>query len=259
MRTVIDTIYFKDILLNKALGSNYIPMPGTTINEQLNISVDATDGSTSIKYYTVGLTTIETLADIDSIEHSPVDTVLYEQIPLYIVDSTTGLSAYDRTQYGLIKNIVKDGVNYDACYAKRIDAIPTNTSVYDVNFDAITDLYEITPFSNANDRLGKPTPKIGKDYIFSPDAPSVAVSAVLTIVMSLEDVGRLSHVIEKLYYDSDLITDRIFEIGVVANNKDNGFFVHTHYLKINALLDTLTETSNQVYRLDLGSMIPVNV
>jgi len=261
MRTIIDTVYFQGMMVSNIMGNTYRPIQGTTINEYLNIPIVETDGNPSITHYTLGLAKIEQEAVLDSLEHSPLDITLYNMIPLLMVEKDVDiLTPAEESEYDLGKELVVDGKTYMVYYAKKLDNKDTRTSLYDVKWDGESNKYDIKLFKFEDSMLGKPTPKPGKDYVFDNSQPSVAVSSTVSVSLSLKDVDNIKKVITILYPNStSLITDRIFEVGIVASNKDSGYYQHTHYKKVNKLINSLTLEGNTITGLDIGAMSPINI
>ena len=259
MRRVIETIYLQSILTNSIMGLPNNPIAGTTLNEYLDLPILVYTGTPTITYYTLGIIKKELEGEIDSIEHSPLDVTLYEHIPLLIVAKEIGLSAEQLNEYGLIKDIVVEGVEYIACYSKRIDGLGTHTDVLSVNYDNVNNKYKIDNFTFTEDMIGKPTPKPSKDYVFNIESPSIAVSSKLNISLSTVEVDNIKHVLDTMYDSEVYLTDRISEVGIVANNEKDGYFQHTHYVKVNKYFSNLTLDKNHIIDLDIGGMIPINL
>jgi len=261
MRTIISTTWFKDMLVSGIMGIDYTPIEGTTINEYLDIPINDNGGKPVISHYTLGISKLAADAFLDGIEHSPIDITLYEMVPLLLIDQNVReLTTSERAEYSLIKELEINGTMYTACYAKRIDTISNNTRLYKVNYDDVNEKYDLDVFKFTDGTLGKPIPKLGKDYMFDNNVPSIALSSTLSIILSLKDIDNLANVLSILYPNSsEYITDRIFEVGIVASNADEGYYQHTHYCKVNKFLNSLTLDNNNIAELDIGSMSPVNI
>jgi len=261
MKTIIETVYLQDMLTSGILGITYKPKEGTTLNSYLDIPPVTTTGVPKIGYYTVGISSKSMDSQIEGIEHSPLDITLFEQIPLKMKNiAEGGFSNAEIAVYGLIKEKVVNGITYLAAYAKRIDSVPTATSMKEVILKD-DGLYDISPFKFKDGSLGKPVPKKPKDYVFLDTTPSVAVSASLQISFSLQDVVDIKNSIKVLYGEENInyILDKVTELGIVASNASDGYYQHTHYIKINRLLNALTLESNKVFDLDIGAMAPINI
>jgi len=260
MRTIIETVYLQDMLVSGIMGITYSPRDGTTINEYLDIDIVVKDKAPKISHYTIGISTNELDATIDTIEHSPIDITLYEQIPLLLVDKDIGLTPTEEAEYDLKKEIIKNNKTYIACYAKKLNSVSNKTDMLSVEYNATNGTYSIDDFKYNTNELGKPSIKQGKDYTFSNESRSVAISSLVSVALSLKDVENILNSIEVLYAnETAFIKNKILEVGIVASNDKNGYYQHTHYVKVNKFFNTLTLKDNNILDIDIGNMSPVNI
>lgn len=110
-------------------GASYKPMVNTTLNEKF-----AVEGDTSlpagqlpyVQYFCIGIGgrrfitgETDTTPEYTYSEHSPLDAALFQHIPFIIRETTSDLTANERTNYRMRKLETFNGKEYYAYYLKK--------------------------------------------------------------------------------------------------------------------------------------------
>lgn len=220
-RIVTRTIYGSRLQTAMLLGLPYTQVANTTLNEKFGIQSGVLpDGGAvpRVRYFCIGNGGHRNMTGGDGqpytspIQHSASDAALYKHLPFLLREPANDLSALERTNYALRKQIVVNGENYIAYYLKRLDLTGVSPEMkHNTVADGITTSVPYVPTS-AN--LNPVAPTIPSTGVTTTNGDYLSASALLNLDFSETDVNELINVAE-IMYDNSLYAV-ISEIGLVA-------------------------------------------
>ncbi len=234
-KTVTRTVLGAYLQTNNLLGKKIQMLPHSTLNEKFGIldpTVNPVNDITlgdlnnpSLKCLVVGngghrMSTGPSPDNIpfaSPIQHRCTDFALFRHIPFALRDIAGGEDVtggtFIKANYCLRKEITYDGVNYAAYYGRRILS-PEAISVVTKHF--VTENGEITTDENFtptfSDNLEPEPPAIPNTGVIETSADYLAVSAILPLLLSPDEIEELKNVANVIYGNEDLAI--ISEIGV---------------------------------------------
>lgn len=203
----------RTILANKLLSDMYFkkpfsPEPNTTLNQKLTILNDANVPPGSyphLGYFVVGNDGHEQVVGANgirktvSIPHKGSDFSTFRLIPLVLRELNNDLTAVQRAQYRLRKQVTHDGVEYFAYYAKALDlstVSPIMNRVVTVN-----GVSTVNQFIPSNENLNPDKPVLINDGVNPMEGVDLVVDAIVSIDFTEFDREEFCHVAEVLYGD----------------------------------------------------------
>lgn len=202
-RIVTRTIYSAELQTAKYLQIPYPIRPNTTLNQKLDIQVNAiADANTShaVKYLAIGNGghRVEVGSDgfpfTSPIAHRPSDAALYNQLPWIMRLESQDIPQSQRANFALRKSVVVEGQRYFAYYLKRLSHTDVITQLFLTTVrDGIT---TTVPFVPNNSNLN-PTPPLipaAGNIPALEQGDYLTAKALLRISLSPADVNEILNV-----------------------------------------------------------------
>jgi hypothetical protein len=226
MKSIQTTIWSSLLQTTSHLNVPFTLLPSSTLNEKLNIQAQVVLTPTErpgLRYLCIGngghrsVVGVNGFALIDGIDHEADHAAMYKQIPFVLRALDNDLSAADRAGYALRNQIVIDGRNYIAYYAKRI-----NTTAVTVNLKktVVADgISTTTDYVTSAANLNPVPPVMSNTGSISTSGEYLSTSSILSIPFNEKDVTELINVAKLMYNDERyaVISEFAFCTGVDRN------------------------------------------
>jgi len=157
------TIYGLELQMSQILGTPYVLLPNTTLNEKFTINEGYVipDGVyPTIKYFTIGNGGRDYLTNVNLYsysKHQPIDAGLFAEIPFVIRTVSNDLLPTEQANYRFKRLEIINGIEYYCYYLKVIDPNLTRSGLYQV--DVINGTAKLSRFSTNTPTLLNPTPR----------------------------------------------------------------------------------------------------
>jgi hypothetical protein len=267
----VRTIYNIKLQSANLMGKQYHPLPNTTLNEKFiiypNYGIDGKNPNLSL--YTIGIggspIIDNTAINLKRGLHKPIDGSLFEHIPFVLREIGNDLDDDTRKKYRLRKNINVNGYDYIAYYAKVIDEVKYEDTIYKVNSRLENNF--IGPYDTlSNPKILHPEPVSNLDLL-NVKGDYILNECKIILRFTKEEVEELNNAISILYPDKDNII--ISEIGLCSGiNVGVPYGTESVWTQINYFVDSGIDTkvlynnlSNKDFELmlDIGGMEPLYI
>jgi len=208
MQDIIRTVYGAELQTATLLNIPLNIKPYSTLNEKFSVHDNVTIADTdrpSLKYIAIGngghrvSTGANNLAKLEPVSHSPRNAALYNHLPFIMRAVGSDLTAEERINYRLRKQVTYDGITYIAYYLKVLDLAATNPLLeLRVIEDGVTSSSEFIP--NASD-LNPTPPAINSGQVLTTSGDYIAATAKVPFIMTEEDITEFLNVCNIIYGD----------------------------------------------------------
>lgn len=249
----------------------------STLNQKFGIFEDMIpepDDNISVQYVAIGngghRTEVgkDNLTLFNSIPHQPRHTSLYKQMPFIIRPVELDLTAAERLNYRLRKEIVVSGQRYAAYYLKKLNLI---TTIPTLEYRTIVDgVVTSTPWEPSLDDLNPSPPLLNPNQVLSTGDDYIAASSRVPLVFNAEETAELINVATILYGNPGyaIVSEIALCSGVdkLVSGNFNGVsmnYTEAIAVQVNDFLATLFvapfQTNGVTIDLDAGSVEPLLV
>lgn len=221
MRKITRTIYGSKLQTELLLGLPYEHIANTTLNEKFDIQSGVLPNAgqmPKIGWFVIGngghrnQTGADGFPYSSPIQHDPADAALYNHLPFLLRLPSEDLTVLERERYGLRKQIVVNGQNYIAYYAKVLTMEDTQIQML---HNTVTDgVVSQTPFIPTGANLNPTPAPIPATGVVTTNGDYLSASAYLNLSLSREDISELVEVARIMYDNENYAV--ISEIGLVA-------------------------------------------
>lgn len=208
MKSICPSIWSTYLLTCHHLNVPFVIQPNSTLNALLEIQASASlqaNEKPGLHYLTIGngghraVTGADGFPLTDSIDHQADHAALYNHIPFVIRDLDDDLAPEQRANYALRKQIVVDGLNKIAYYAKRINL---NNIEVKIKKTVVEDgVATSTDYVTSSANLHPIPPVLPPVGAISTSGEYLSTSAILSIPFTEVDVAELLNVARTLYND----------------------------------------------------------
>ncbi len=201
-------------------------IPNTTLNEKFGILAadpPPADQYPSSRYLTVGngghtwVVGANGKGKVTPMQHKATDAALFEHMPLVVREPTNDLTAAQRANYALRREVEYKGRRYIEYYLKRINYTGVTPEMnYTVVQDGVADTQPFVPTSANLNPVPQPLSPTGVNI---PSGDYVSASARISIPFETFDINELRNACKIIYDDEEMA--QISEIGICSGIDKN--------------------------------------
>ncbi len=221
MESVVRSILGSLLQSNMLLGIPHDLKANTTLNEKFSIQAGIAlppNEYPRVKYFCIGNGGHQMTVGADSIpltkinQHKATDAALFKHLPFVLRPLTNDLTAAQRINYALRKEVVFGSTNYIAYYLKRINM---STVVSELNYKAVNNgVVTTTPYSPAPSCLEPVPVVISNTGVNVLAGDYITTEAIVNVSFTAEDIVELLNVATVMFSDENYAI--ISEIGLCS-------------------------------------------
>jgi hypothetical protein len=192
------------------LGMTPPVLANSTLNQKLDIQAALTPAPTDViatRYLAIGngghqiVTGVNNIPGIETLQHQPSDTGLFNQLPFVLRLPTQDLTAAQRSKYRLRRLETHDGQTYVAYYLKVLDLSQTQPSLElrTVSNGNVTS----TPYTPQLTDLNPSPPAIQPGQVLQTNGDYIAATAKITVTLEADEIAELLNVANIIYGDEN--------------------------------------------------------
>jgi len=224
------TIYSIDIQTAMMTGTQYKPLPNTTLNEKFNVYTSTVIDDTlypKLNYFAIGIGGTSLINDntIYKIsKHKPIDGALFEHMPFIMRPINLDLTDEERANYRMRVEEVYDGITYACYYLKVVPTIKLRNGIFELTTN--NDLTVLNLLSTNDSSILNPVPR-NTDIVID-KSKNRYISKVIKLEFSLfqNEIDELDNVMDIIYGARKTITEIATCSGIdidVGSNKESVF------------------------------------